>query len=363
LLQITHDLDLGGLQQVVYQLCRAIDRDRFDVSVLCLRERGRFAPDVEALGVPVHLLDQEPGGVDYFAFRKVARMLKALSIDAIHTHNTQPFIDGTMGAFLAGVHTIVHTDHARAFPDKTRYMVAEWAMSQLAYKVVACSEHTAQQLRRYEKISPAKLVTIPNGIDGSKFEVTIDRGAMCRELGITRTGPIIGLAVRLSEQKGITYLLQAMPAILQQHPDTTLIIAGEGELKEALQTEAAERGVAANVIFCGARKDIPQLVKLLDVYVLPSIWEGLPMVILEAMASGCPVVATDVGGTSTAVVQGETGELVKPADPALLALAIIKLLDSPQLRQQYAVRARALFASRFTAEAMTRQYERLYLRQ
>lgn len=362
LLQITHDLDLGGLQQVIYNLCRTLDRNRFDISVLCLRAKGLFATDVEALGIPVYLAEQKEHGADYFAFRKVARLLRELRIDVIHTHNTQPFFDGTIGAVLAGVRTVVHTDHARAFPDKLRYMVAEWAMSLYAYRVVGCSEHTSQQLMRYEKISKRKIVTIPNGIDGSRFELTIDRQAKRRELGIHEQGSVIGLAVRLSDQKGITFLLQAMPRILAKHPDTTLLIAGDGDLRMDLERETQQLGIAARVKFCGPRKDIPELLKLLDLYVLPSKWEGLPMVILEAMAAGCPIVATDVGGNSTAVVDGVTGALVPPQDPGALADAIIRLLDSPDLQKSYAANGKNRFRERFSAETMARQYERLYLR-
>lgn len=361
-MHITHDLDLGGLQQVVYNICRTIDRSHFEIFVLCLREKGCFAEDVEALGIPVYLLEQKTNGVDYFAFLKVARLFKSLQIDVIHTHNTQPFFDGTLGAVLAGIKTIIHTDHARSFPDKMRYMIAEWAVSHFAYKVVGCSEHTSQQLIKYEKISPRKIVTIPNGIDASRFEITIDKKAKREELGISMEGLIIGLAVRLSDQKGITYLLQAMPDILQRHPNTTLLIAGDGELKETLQQEAKALDIAAHVVFCGPRKDIPELLKLFDVYVLPSKWEGLPMIILEAMAAECPIVATNVGGNASAVIDGETGALVPPQEPLALSHAIVQLLDSEHLRQRYAVAGKALFEKKFSASIMTRQYERLYQR-
>lgn len=363
LMQIVQDLDLGGLQQVVLNLCRTLDRSRFDIAVLCLRERGRYAEDIEALGIPVYLLEQKPKGVDYFGFLKVARLLKEKRIDVIHTHNTQAFFDGTLAAIFARVPTTIHTDHARSFPDKTRYMIAEWAMSQFAYKVVGCSEHTSQQLIEYEKISARKIVTIPNGIDPSRFEITFDKASKRRELGIAPEGPVIGLAVRLSDQKGVTFLLQAMPEILHHHPDTTLLIVGDGELKTDLQREAETLGISARVIFCGPRKDIPELLKLLDVYVLPSKWEGLPMVILEAMATGCPVVATNVGGNASAVINGQTGTLVPSEDPKALSSAIIPLLTSSQLRAQYAAAGRALFDAKFSAHIMTRQYEQLYQRQ
>ena len=361
LMQITHDLAIGGLQQVVVNLCRVIDRELFDVSVLCLRDLGCFAPEVEAMGIPVRFIEQREG-TDYLSFLKVARVLRENRIEVIHTHNTQPFVDGTIGALMAGVKTIVHTDHARDFPDKLRYMVAEWAMSQFAYKVVGVSDHTSRNLMRYEKISPKKIQTIMNGIDGNRFNITIDRDRKRKELGIRETGPVIGLGVRLAEQKGITYLLQAMPVVAASFPDVSLVIAGVGELEEALKKEASDLGVEANVFFVGPRLDMPELLKLFDLYVLPSLWEGLPMVLLEAMAAGCPIVATDVGGNSMAVTSGHNGSLIEARDPAALAAEICRLLSDAHLRDQYAQAGRAVFDSRFSAEIMTRQYEKLYLR-
>jgi len=361
-MQITHDLAIGGLQQVVVNLCRSIDRSKFDISVLCLRDLGEFVPDVENLGLKVHYLPQKENGTDYFSFLKVAKILRQEKIDVIHTHNTQPFVDGTIGAMLAGVKTVVHTDHARSFPDKGRYMFAEWLMSHYAFKVVGVSDHTSTNLTKYEKISPKKIMTIENGIDGSRFEVKIDRDKKRREIGIKNDGPVIGLGVRLAEQKGITYLLQAMPRVIQSFPDITLVIVGDGDLKTGLQDEAAQLGLQDNVLFLGPRLDIPELLQLFDIYVLPSLWEGMPMVLLESLASGCPVIATDVGGVSKVINHGENGLLVKSKSPQQLAEAIMSLLSNSTLREQFAVRGLEIFKSKFSSDIMTRSYERLYQR-
>jgi glycosyltransferase involved in cell wall biosynthesis len=361
LMQITHDLAIGGLQQVVVNICKTIDRERFYVSVLCLRNLGEFVPDVEKLGIEVILLPQKRDGVDYLSFLKVAKILRDRKIDVIHTHNTQPLIDGTLGALLAGVKTIIHTDHARHYPDKRRYMFAEWLLSHFVHKMVGVSTSTAEDLMKHEKISPRKIVTVLNGIDGSNFDVTFDKRKKKRELGIPKEGPVIGLGVRLTIQKGITYLLQAMPEITNHYPDITLVIAGEGESERKLKEDVEELAIGTHVRFIGPRLDMPEVLKVLDLYVLPSLWEGLPIVLLEAMAAGCPIVATNVGGNHMAVVHGENGSLVEPGNPAALAQEIIRVLDDEQLRSRYVKRGRELFASRFTAKVMTAQYENLYL--
>jgi glycosyltransferase involved in cell wall biosynthesis len=291
----------------------------------------------------------------------VARILRENKIDVIHTHNTQPLVDGTLGALLAGVKTIVHTDHSRSFPDKRRYMFAEWLMSHFVYKMVGVSPPTSQDLIKYEKISQRKVVTVLNGIDASPFGVRLDKQKKRRELGISGEGPVIGLGVRLSRQKGITYLLKAMPEIIKEYPDVTLVIAGEGECEPELKQEAIALGIENHTAFLGPRLDMNEVVRIFDLYVLPSIWEGLPMVLLEAMAAACPIVATNVGGSHMAVIHGENGSLVEPKNPKALATAVIRLLADEQLRNSYAKRGLELFKGRFTAEAMTEQYEKLYV--
>jgi glycosyltransferase involved in cell wall biosynthesis len=362
LMMITHDLDIGGLQQVIVNICKTIDRRLFDVSVLCLRGLGSFVPEVERMGIKVFSLPQNIKGVDYFSFLKIARILKQQKIQVIHSHNTQPFIEGTIGGLIAGVNTIIHTDHARDFPDKKRYMLAEWVMSHFVYKVVGVSEHTSQNLMKYEKISPRKILTIPNGIDGSKYSLSINKTVLREELALPKIGPIIGLGVRLTDQKGITYLLQAMPAVIKAFPDVTLLIAGDGPLEGALREETISLHIDDHVRFIGPRLDMPRILKLLDLYVLPSIWEGLPMVLLEALAAGCPILATDVGGNATAITNGFNGSLVSALDPQILSLEIINLLSNPALRNEYARHGLERFQREFNAEIMTRKYEQLYLR-
>ena len=245
-MQITHDLAIGGLQQVVVNICRTINRDKFDVSVLCLRALGEFVPEIEDMGIKVFFLPQK-AGPDYFSFLKVAKILRHERVNVIHTHNTQPFIDGTIGSLLSGVKTIIHTDHARDFPDKKRYMFAEWFMSHFAHKVVGVSDHTSNNLVKYEHISQKKTATVVNGIDESKYNISVDKDKKRTELMIQKKGPVIGLGVRLSEQKGITYLLQAMLTIIKQFPNISLVIAGQGELENSLKEETRMLGIAKNV--------------------------------------------------------------------------------------------------------------------
>jgi len=357
---ITHDLALGGLQQVVVNICRSINRDVFEPSVLCLRALGDHALEIQKLGIKVMLLPQIKDRVDYFSFLKVAKILESEKIDVIHTHNTQPFFDGTIGAILSGVKTRIHTDHSRTYPDKRRYMFAEWVLSHFVNKVIAVSQATAYDLIKYEKIPKSKVSVILNGVDGAAFSILIDKQAKRAELGITKTGPLIGICARLCKQKGITYMIKAIPKILQSFPECSLVIAGTGSLKDDLVKEAVSFHINEHVKFIGMRLDIPELLKLFDIYVLPSISEGLPLVILEAMAAQCPIVATNVGGIPGVIISEETGLLIEPGDPDAISKAIIKMLKDTILKNKVIKNAFNLFNQKFESGIMTKQYERLY---
>jgi glycosyltransferase involved in cell wall biosynthesis len=359
---ITHDLAIGGLQQVVVNLCRTIDREKFHVSVLCLRALGALLNEIEQLGIKVILLPQKENGTDYFSFLKVAKILKSEKIQVIHTHNTQPLVDGTLGSlFSGGIKRIIHTDHARQFPDKKRYMFAEWLMSHLVYKMVGVSLQTTENLRKYERIASDKLMTITNGINGRTFDIKIDKYSKKKELGISFDGPVIGVISRIEKVKGINFLLQALPGIIKRYPDLTLLIVGDGTELKYLFDESKELGLTNHVIFTGSRLDIPEILQLLDIYILPSLSEGLPLGLLEAMASGCPIVASNVGGIPSVVTHEISALLVPPGDPETLTTTIIQLLDNIELQKRLSNVARELFNQHYNAEQMTRRYSELYI--
>lgn len=360
-LQISQDLGVGGLERVVASLCRTMDRAQFEPLALCLREKGAFADELEACGIPVLLLPQPARGVDRLSFLKTAAIIREQRIDVVHSHNTDAFINAGLGALLSGRRvTVVHTDHARPFPDKRRYMVAEHLLSHVAHRVVGVSEHTTENLRRYEHIAERKLVTIRNGIEAARFDVPFDRAASRAALGIPAGAPLLGLGARLTDQKGVDVLLEAMPQVRAAVPDVQLVIAGDGPELGPLQARAQRLGLEGTVRFLGLRLDLPELTRTFDAFVIASRWEGLPMAMLEAMAARTPVVSTAVGGIPGVLHEGETGLLVPPLDPTALAGALVRICRDAALRARLATAARARFEEEFSAEVMTRRYEALY---
>jgi glycosyltransferase involved in cell wall biosynthesis len=358
-MHIVPELGVGGLPQVVATLCAMTDRSRFDLSVLCINYVGELGEEIRRGGVPVECVPRREG-TNYFSPLDIARTVRSMRPDIVHTHNTQAFVEGSIGARLAGVKRVIHTDHARLFPDKRRYILAERAVSLFAERVVAVSDHTSEDLRKHVRISPSKLLTIPNGIVSSRYQIRVDRSRKRRELGIAADAPVLGIGARLVEQKAHGVLLQAVQQLKERFPDIVLMICGEGHLEAELRRCAADLGIEENVRFAGVRLDMPELLQIFDVYVLPSYWEGLPMALLEAMAAGCPVVASAVGGVPTAIVNGENGTTVAAGSVAELAEGVADLLTDPQKRARYIERGRQRFAERFSAERMTKAYESLY---
>jgi glycosyltransferase involved in cell wall biosynthesis len=359
-LQITHDLAIGGLQKVVVNICKAINRAEFDPSVLCLRALGPFARDIEALGIRVELLPQKADGTDYFSFLKVAAVLRRERPDVIHTHNTQPFLDGTLASVLAGVGAIVHTDHGRQFPDKRRYMWAERLASRRAYRVVGVSDTTSSLLALWERIRPPKLTTVPNGVECGARLTPAGLSEKARQLGVDGTHPLLGVVARLSREKGVEFSIRAMPAVARRWPQAMLLVVGEGPLEAELRALVADLGLGAHVRFLGARADVAEILGMLDAFVLPSLSEGLPMVILEALAAGCPIVATGVGGVPSLLRHGTTGLVVAPADSDQLAEAMCTLAGDRRRRASFAKAGREFVGTGYSVDAMVRHYEQLY---
>lgn len=363
ILQVTHDLNPGGLQRVVIDLAQGLRRLGHDAEICSLRGPGPLGAEIRGRGIPLREMPWPEHGADRLLFLKLFRLLRRRRYDVVHTHNTQPFLDAGLAATLARVPVRIHTDHARPFPDKLRYMVMERLMSMAYRKVVGVSAHTAADLRRHEGIAKHRLAVIPNGIDGAWYRSECarqDRAALRREAGLEGFSTVFGLGARLETQKGIGFLLEAMPAILARHPGAALALAGSGSQEAALQSQARALGIADNLRFLGSYPQLLRFYPLLDFLVLPSLWEGLPLCLLEAMSLGLPIVATKVGGIGDVLRDGVSARLVPPGDAASLAEAVTGFLDHPEAAQAMGRAGRIAFDARHDASVMVRGYLEMY---
>jgi glycosyltransferase involved in cell wall biosynthesis len=234
--------------------------------------------------------------------------------------------------------------------------------------ITSCLVAVSSRLQTYaiqvEGIAPEKIVMIPNGYSlRSPAQITPEeRSRYGEELGLKPEAPLILSVGRLTEQKGHAYLLEAIPGVLEQVPNVVFAIAGDGPRRAVLEDKARQLGIAGSVRFLGMRADVPELLQMADVFVLPSLWEGLPLALLEAMGCGLPVVATRVEGVEEIIVDGENGLLLPPADPEALKIALQRLLVQPDLRVNLGTAGRALVETAFSLDKMGERYEELFLR-
>ena len=286
------------------------------------------------------------------------RQLRAKRPTVFHAHLTWPLACkfGLMSAVLARVPAVVATEHSfvEFYLDASIYMQQRLLAASLG-RYLPVSHDLAQRLRQTLHFPARKIQVIHNGILVEPFNGLAD-AALRASLNGNSQRPIVLTAARLDAQKGHRYLLEAAALV----PEAQFVLAGDGPARSSLEERVQALGLGNRVVFLGYRSDIPELLACCDLFVLPSLYEGLPLSVLEAMAAGKPVIASAVGGTDEAVIPGETGLLVPPADPIALATAIRTLLDDPPLAQRLALNGRARVQREFSAERMVQRVTRVY---
>ncbi|MGE3512713.1 MAG: glycosyltransferase, partial [Vicinamibacterales bacterium] len=224
-----------------------------------------------------------------------------------------------------------------------------------------CSDYQREVATAQEGFRAEQAVTITHGVHLPRFAPRVDRAACRRSLGLKADGVVIGTIGRPIEEKGHTHLIDAATTVLERHPEAEFLIVGEGQLRAALEAQAARAGLGDRVHFTGARSDVPELLSIMDVFAFPSISEGFGIAVLEAMASRLPVIASDIRPLADIIEDSVTGLLVPAGDGAALARAVTRVLDDADLRFQLAARGRALVERQYTDRHMVGAHEELYL--
>lgn len=347
----------GGAERMISILACSLERLGFRVIVGLFRS-GWLKEQCESRGVSVRVLPIR-GALGWMWFRDCARLVSQEKISLIHAHEFSAIVYGWVIACLAGL-PFVGTIHGKNyFWEKLR--------RRLAYQLIGRSGRliaVSEDLRRFviDKIwLPERNVrVIYNGVHTSPpvngSEIVTGR----RDLCLGDDALVIGAVGSLYQVKGHQYLLDAMPAVLIQHPEAVLLLVGRGDLEDSLKNQAMQLGVDKQVRFLGMRDDIPKLLAIMDVFVLPSLSEGLSLALLESMAAGKPAVATRVGGNVELVVDRETGLLVESKDPGALAAALCTLLGNGAMREEFGQKAAIRVRESFGAQRMADNYQRLY---
>jgi glycosyltransferase involved in cell wall biosynthesis len=357
-------MDIGGVPDHIMTLLSGLSR-AFDFTLICDHVLPVHAERLSALGIKFQELKMSrtlSPLADFRSLRQLRHILKEEQIDLVHTHTSKAALLGALAARLLRRPVSVNTAHNLGFIAMPNPMVKVlfWLYDRALFAlgtdaVIVVSQFVEQRVLTARLIARKKLHVIHNGI----LEANLHRRELVAQKPSGDVNNIICVA-RLVWFKGLHTLIDAMPQIVQRHPKTLLKIAGDGELEGALRQQVKKLGMGDYVEFLGLRLDVPHLLTNADIFVLPSVSEGLPISILEAMTTGLPVVATRVGGVPELVEEGVTGFVVPPENPGELARAVNRLLDNPALCLEMGRSAQMKAAREFSATSMQERTADLY---
>ena len=358
-LYFTDSDGFGGTEQVMLSLIAGLDPERWEPVLLHHGAPG-ILPLVEgarALGVEARRVPPMNGAEGARRLAGFVRLIRSYRASVFHAHLTMPLRCkyGLAGAFLARVPAVVASEHLFVNVPYRSSLLVERLVSPCVDRYLPVSRQVARALVDQVGLPANKMTVVHNGIPLEAFaeKQSTQRSGPGQGNG---SAPVVLTVARLTTQKGIGYLLQAAAQV----PDARFLIAGNGPERSLLLQRAQGLGLAGRVSFLGKRDDVPALLRQADIFVLPSLYEGLPVSVLEAMAAGTPVIATDVGGTGEAITHCETGMLIPPADPAALARALRELLDNPSLRQSLGAAGRERVRAEFSVERMCSRVQAIY---
>lgn len=360
ILQLTSTAGYYGAESMLVNLAKALNAEDCDNVIAVFRHsknpHTELVDRAREMGLKAEIIHCE-GRLDWKAVRTIRALMDQHGIDLVHAHSSKANFYASVAA--APRHTPLVATYHLDWPDRGAalycYHLLDRVLLRRFRRVVAVSEAIGKSLHR-AGLNGSKVCSIANGIDVAPFV----RAAADPSPAQTGSRIVIGVVGRLTPQKGHAYLLQAAPEILREYPAAVFLFAGDGPERQQLETVARSLGVEGHVIFAGARSDMPAVYASIDILVLPSVNEGMPMTLIEALAARKPVVASNVGDVSKLIQNGKTGLLVEPGDPAALRAAILRLLGDQQLRETVAAHGQQWACDNFSAAGMARRYRAVY---
>jgi len=364
-LQVVDGFRMGGAENKLVELIAHLDKEKFEVALANVGPRGALENKFEQLGVKIFHCPRR------FAFDpapvwRLSRIMRQRRIDVVQTTLLWADLVGPFAAALAKVPVVLSWETVSHEGDPfhnnfQRRVGYRWAMKWVDV-IVPVSEEIKRSLMQRRQIPAEKIRVIHYGVDLKKFRSTGRAAGLAKraEVGATTETILFGVVARLEPPKGHRYLLAALPAVVKKYPQVQLLLIGDGALRAELETQTRELGLQRHVTFLGARHDVSELLNAIDFFILPSVSEGLPNVLLEAMACQKPVLATDVGGIPEIVQHGENGYLVPLGDTPALQNMILRSLAERAQWNELAQRARQTVETSFSLEYQVSRFEAVY---
>ena len=350
------DLWAGAEVQLKVLLSKLVCRAEMNLSVILFNE-GRLEKEISSLGIPVRVFPENRWGSGKI-FLELLREFKKSNFRIVHTHKYKDTILAAPAAKLCGIRHVVRTVHGLREPFEglqalkmSCYETIERTVHRSCVDVViAVSSQIEAKYKAEGEVS--RVACIRNGIDLEGKSTQTDRWRTRKELSVDSETCLIGTLGRLTPVKGIPYLLQAARILLRQGTNIKVLVVGDGSIRQDLFMQTRDLGISDNVVFVGHREDTDVLLQAMDIFVLPSLSEGIPMALLEAMAASRPIVASRVGGIPEIIEDGAEGFLVEPMDVNNLAERCRRLLESPDIARKMGEQGRKRVEREFSATAM-----------
>ena len=359
-LQLIDGLNVGGAEVLLRDLASGLLRRGYQVSV-GYSTPGPLVQELENLDISLTRLPRL-ARVDPFLLARIIRLMRRERPQIVHTHLFKSDFHGRLAAKITGVPIVVSTLHNNdAWAQKKLLGSLYGATARYADRLIAVSAEVRDFQIRHTGVPAEKIVTIDNGVDLSRFAGQEEKGKKLRQnLGIAPSAPLFGIIGRLKPQKDHVTFLKAAAVLLQEQPNARFLIIGDGPLRAELEKMTKAMDLSSAAIFTGLRSDIPALLAAIDVLVLSSQWEGLPVTLLEGMAASRPVVATAVGGVPSVVLPDISAFLVPPEAPQELAQACLKLAKNPELRQRMGQAGYQRVAKKYSLDTMIDKTTAIY---
>lgn len=360
-LEVIRQGKIGGGESHVLDLVASLDKSKFDVSVLSFTG-GQMIQALEEMGIPAHVIASEKA-FDLAVWHKVKTLIRKEQVDIVHVHGTRANTNILWAARSLRI-PVIYTIHGWSFHEglhplmKKARIAAEKFITRRVQMNICVSDSNKQT--GLDAFGRFHAVVIKNGVNLRKFDPAGHYPDVKAAYGIPAERLVIAYVARMTYQKDPVSMIRSFAKALEKEPAMTLLMIGEGELKQAAMDAVQELGITGNVIFDRFRQDVPAVLHAADIYCLPSLWEGFPIGVLEAMAMGKAVVASDVDGTREAVENDVNGLLVPAGNTEAVAAAITRLAKDRTLRMRLQQRAISTIQSTFDVAGVTRRIENIY---
>lgn len=356
-------LPVGGAENLLLSNLKLLDPARYTSVVCTLGEKGELAAQVEALGVPlVELRLMRRGGGKGELVSVLTELIRRERIDLVHAHLYHANHLGRLAAQRAGVPCVISIHNTYTNPKWHRRLINWWLAWRHTGAIIAGSEEIRRDILRYDRVPAGLIEVIPNSVDLSRSESALSRGEARARLGVAESAYVLGTIGRLEEQKGHRFLLDALHRLRAEGLAAVLLLVGSGREEDALKDQVARLGLGGNVRFLGTRGDLGDLFRAMDLFVMPSLWEGLSLAMLSAMAAGLAVVATDVGGVPQVLGRDERGFVLAPGDADRLAERIAWCHVHPEETARAGAAGAAHVRTHYSDAAMVKRLEAVYER-